>query len=232
MMPAQQRDRIVPGGDHPARVQFEIDQAGIGVLDQQVQRGGVLDRAEFQVVVVIEQSHATPLQHRAAPVEQAAKRGHFSLSGNPRDHLLDITAPFEFGGVSKERGFGCGQFGAALGKIGFTSPDLDAAMTKLRDVFGAREQAIIEVERGPFNLKGRDLLAQRSDARGGSGFIRRRPLQDIGGIGIERDHGPKRLNGAVRLRVLSHVAANAANTVEPAQTQMYRKQAGEGRKGN
>ncbi|HLZ06636.1 MAG TPA: hypothetical protein VKR55_31390 [Bradyrhizobium sp.] len=158
---------------------------------------------------------------RATPIEQAAQGGHFGFSGNPRDQLLDIAAPFKFSGEPKKRGLGCRKFGAALGKISFAGPDLDAAITKLRDVFGAREQAIIEVERCPFNLKGRDLLAQRGDARGCRGFIGRRPLQDIGGIGIERDHGPKRLDGALRLCALSHVAANAANAVEPAQLSRF-----------
>jgi hypothetical protein len=95
----------------------------------------------------------------APPIEQAAKGCHFGLGGNPRNHLIDATAPFKFGREAKESGLGCRKFGAALGKIGFAGPDLNAHVTKLRDVFGTREQAVIEDERRPFSLKRPDLLA-------------------------------------------------------------------------
>ena len=109
-----------------------------------------------------------------------------------------------------------------MGKIGVASPDLDAAITKLRNVFVRASKPSIEVERSPFELKGRDLLAQRCDARG---WQRLHPAAALSRIlaasASKRDHGPKRLNGALRLRALSHVAANAANAVEPAQLRRF-----------
>ena len=86
--------------------------------------------------------HRTRL--RAAAIEQAAKDSNLRFGGNACDHLIDITAPFEFGREPLESRLGRRQFGTPLGQIGFAGSDLDAAIAKLCDVFGAREQAVIE----------------------------------------------------------------------------------------
>jgi hypothetical protein len=44
---------------------------------------------------------------RAAAIEQATKERNLSFCGNPRDHLINIAAPFKFGCEAIESRLAC-----------------------------------------------------------------------------------------------------------------------------
>jgi len=93
--PAQERGGITPGGRQPAHVDFEIDRGRIALAQQDFPASGLADGRELEVVVVIAERNAEPLQCGAALVEQGGGALPDIVAGRgegPPDGLLDVLA--------------------------------------------------------------------------------------------------------------------------------------------